>query len=306
MSLGPVCVSGITGFIGAQIVKDLLQKGYAVHGTARSISNPDRLSHITSLPEASDHFKPFSADLLTPGSFDDALEGCTGAIHCASPYAMSKWSFVPKSADNRCGLKLHPVLIFFLLAPLWSCRFADVNDAQKDLIDPAVKGTLSFLESAAKANVPKVIVTSSVAAISDHGKPSPYTEDDWNGTSSVTVMPYYSSKAQAERAAWDFAKEHPGMNLVTVNPFVVIGPSMVASLNESNALLQTMAVKGPSDGGFPGIMDFTLTFVDVRDVSYAHILALESETAQGRYSKFRSRIHLALLYPSWGQSLTPT
>lgn len=161
---------------------------------------------------------------------------------------------------------------------------ADVGDAQKDLIDPAVKGTISFLESAVKAGVPKVVVTSSVAAVADRGQSRTLTEDDWNTTSSVAVMPYYASKAQAERAAWDFAKEHPEMKVVTINPFVVVGPSLVKSVNESNALLRTMAVAGPMDGGFPGIMDLTLTFVDNRDVSRAHILALESPSADGRYS----------------------
>ena len=40
-----------------------------------------------------------------------------------------------------------------------------VNDPQKDLVEPALKGTLNVLESAKKAGITKVIVTSSIAAV---------------------------------------------------------------------------------------------------------------------------------------------
>ena len=57
-----------------------------------------------------------------------------------------------------------------------------VNDSQKDLVDPAVRGTLTVLESCKKfPSIKKVILTSSVAAITDSpisGKK--YTENDWN------------------------------------------------------------------------------------------------------------------------------
>lgn len=105
MARGPVAVSGITGFVGAQVVKDLLGEGYTVHGTARNISNPERLAHITGLPGAAERFRAFSADLLTPGAFDEALVGCTGAIHCASPYAMREFPAVESRLPSlwRCG-----------------------------------------------------------------------------------------------------------------------------------------------------------------------------------------------------------
>lgn len=70
------------------MAKDLLEKGYTVHGTERNISDPERLAHLTNIPGAPERFKPFTADLLTPGAFDAALEGCTAAIHCASPYQL--------------------------------------------------------------------------------------------------------------------------------------------------------------------------------------------------------------------------
>lgn len=64
MSKGTVAVSGVTGYIGAEIVSDLLDAGYAVHGTARNPS-AERLAHLTSLPNAA-AFTPFAAGTFVP------------------------------------------------------------------------------------------------------------------------------------------------------------------------------------------------------------------------------------------------
>lgn len=238
-----VAVSGITGFIGAHIASDLLSKGYIVHGTVRR-NTPERLAHITSHPNAAESLKVFEADLARPGSFDECTNGCKWAIHVASPYAM------------------------------------DAKDPQKELVDPAVNGTLSFLRSCKAAGVEKVVLTSSIASVSDEARADHvFTEADFNTKSSLTRLPYYFSKAEAERAAWKFVEEEAAdMKLVVINPSIVIGPNLTKSMNESAVLIKHVV-----NGTFRGIVDLTWTFVDVRDVSKAHIMAMESENASGRY-----------------------
>src|SRR5687768_13201120 len=95
----------------------------------------------------------------------------------------------------------------------------DITDPYKDLINPAVRGTVSILEAAAAADsVKRVVVTSSFAAIfhpADAGYK--YTEDDWNdwamdevkekGKDVSAAIVYRASKAEAERTAWTFVKE---------------------------------------------------------------------------------------------------
>jgi dihydroflavonol-4-reductase len=83
------------------------------------------------------------------------------------------------------------------------------DDAQKDLVDPAVKGTTNVLHTCARTpDLRRVVLTSSVAAITDSPKPEhTYTEADWNEESSLDRNPYYYSKAMAERAAWDFVEK---------------------------------------------------------------------------------------------------
>lgn len=237
-----VAVSGVTGFVGAQVALDLLRRGYTVHGTLRR-NTPERIAHLTT-PSTTGTLRAFEADLTEPSSFDAAVEGCTYAIHVASPYAM------------------------------------EVADPQRELVDPAVNGTLNFLRSCKKAGIKKVVLTSSLAAISDggeHGKV--FTEADWNTHSSLKVLPYYYSKAQAEKAAWKFIEEDaPEIKLVVINPVVIFGPSIVKSKNESASIIISM-----TDGLFYGVVDLKFPTVDVRDVSEAHIRAMESDTASGRY-----------------------
>jgi dihydroflavonol-4-reductase len=129
-------------------------------------------------------------------------------------------------------------------------------------------------------SVKRVVLTSSMAAITDEpGSDHVLTETDWNVKSSLKRNPYYYSKVCAERAAWRFMQEHkPAFDLVVVNPFMVIGPSVVPSLNTSNQLFVDLL-----RGTYPAIFNLTWGFVDVRDVAEAHIRALETSAANGRY-----------------------
>ena len=237
----PVVVTGASGFIGSHIVRELLEHGYRVRAAVRS---PDRVrsdGHLTALA-GSARLDLVAADLNETGSYDLAMDGADYLIHTASPYAVS------------------------------------VSDPQRELVDPAVLGTKSVLASAAAAgSVRRIIVTSSFAALTDQPE-GRYDETMWNTTSSLRRNPYHYSKTLAERAAWDFAVDHSGIRLISINPALVIGPSLVASLNESNRVLA-----GYTTSQYPGIMSLRYGLVDVRDLATAHRLAMETESATGRY-----------------------
>lgn len=255
MSDGPVCVTGASGFIGAHLAALLLARGCRVRGTVRSLRDPARYDFLTSLPGADDRLALFEASLQHEGSYDTAVAGCTAVMHGASPYV------------------LH------------------VEDPQRDLVDPAVQGTLNVLRSCARTeSVARVVLTSSMAAISDEpveGKV--FTEADWNEHSTLARNPYYLSKVAAEKAAWAFVEEEqPGFDLVVINPYLVIGPSLCPSLNTSNAILRDLLA-----GGYPAIMNLSFGFVDVRDVAEAHLLAMENPAANGRYLCANKTLSLA-------------
>jgi dihydroflavonol-4-reductase len=239
-----VTVTGAAGFIASHVVRELLERGYRVRGTVRSVAKQKELSHLRGLPGAAERLELVEADLLADGSFDRAVAGAACVMHTASPYVI------------------------------------DVKDPQRDLVDPAVKGTRNVLTScAAEPCVKRVVLTSSMAAVTDEPESDRVlTEADWNEKSSLTRNPYYYSKTLAERAAWDFVKQARSFDLVVVNPFMVVGPSLAPGLNTSNQIFVDLL-----QGTYPGIMNLTWGFVDVRDVALAHVLAMETPQASGRY-----------------------
>ncbi len=47
------------------------------------------MAALLALPGAAERLQLYAADLLLPGSFDEAVAGCDVAIHTASPFALS-------------------------------------------------------------------------------------------------------------------------------------------------------------------------------------------------------------------------
>jgi dihydroflavonol-4-reductase len=240
----PVLVTGAGGFIASHIVSQLLDAGYRVRGTVRDPSRTAKHTHLTTMPGADERLELIAADLLTPHAFDEAVVDCEYVLHTASPYALN------------------------------------TDDPQRDLVDPAVNGTISVLEACVGAgSVRRVVLTSSVAAITDLADGHLNTEADWNTRSSLTRNPYYFSKTLAEQASWSFMdRSRPGFDLVVVNPFYVIGPSFGPEMNTSHGFLT-----GLTNGSVPAILSIEWPFVDVRDVARAHVLAMENPRANGRH-----------------------
>jgi nucleoside-diphosphate-sugar epimerase len=195
----------------------------------------------------------FEADLLKEGSFDEAFKGAEFVIHVASPF------------------KIYDV------------------DPQKDLLDPAIKGTKNVLESAKRSgSVKRVVLTSSIITVEEeiYTEGRIYTESDWNiidspekdisqlGTDAV----YGLSKFRAEKLAWKFVEEQkPHFDLVTFCPCFILGPPLSAT-NAESLSVQTvqMLFVGVAAGNSMGV-------VDVRDVAEAHVRAIEHKSANGRY-----------------------
>lgn len=252
----PVLVTGASGFIATHTIKQLLERGYRVRGTVRSVKDPAKLAPLTSLPGAAERLELVEADLNKPESFVPAVVGVEYILHLASPYSLT------------------------------------VTNPQRDLVDPAVNGTLAVLNAAyAEGAAKRIVLTSSCASICDSFDSSKvYTEADWNVLSSLTRNPYYYSKTMAERAAWDFVKEKKDkFDLVVINPFVVLGPSLVpGQINESVDFYRTLL-----NGEQSGIINLHMGVVDVRDVALSHILAMETPTASGRYICWNQTVSMA-------------
>lgn len=237
------CVTGATGFIGGHLVERLMARGFAVRGTVRDLESADT-SVLRRLPHARERLDLVEADLLEPGSFDDAVVGCDTVFHVASPFVFT------------------------------------VTDPEQDLVAPAVQGTLNVLNACrASPTVRRVVLTSSIAALVGRPDGNVITEDDWNTHSQLDDNPYYYAKTQAERAAWRYMDDYqPSFDLVSINPSGVFGPSYRAAVNTSVAVIPDLMT-----GKIPAITDLDVSYVDVRDVADAHLLAGENPSANGRY-----------------------
>jgi len=247
-------VTGAAGFIATHIVKLLFERQYKVRGTVRNVSDKTKTGHLETLfPE----LQLFEADLLKDGSFDEAAKGVDVIFHTASP-------FIPT-----------------------------VDDPQRELVDPALKGTINLLNAAKRSGtVKRVVLTSSVAAVIDNEKPVDYiySEKDWNLRSTVSFEPYRYSKRIAEEKAWEFvngqdkdraAQSKESFDLVVINPSFVLGPPLSSRTDATSV----KTVKSFLDGSLKekGTLPLAFPVVDVRDVALAHVVAAEKKEAKGRY-----------------------
>jgi nucleoside-diphosphate-sugar epimerase len=154
----------------------------------------------------------------------------------------------------------------------------------REMVEPAVNGTLTALREAARAGVRRVVLTSSTAAVIQGSKPSSasqvWTDADWSNEEWLreTKGHYSLSKTLAERAAWDFvAKEKPSFDLVVMNPTLITGPMLQPTLNTSCEMVRDIAI-----GKRPSLSNEIMGYVDVRDVSFAHVQAASVPEAGGR------------------------
>ncbi|XP_024025808.1 cinnamoyl-CoA reductase 1-like isoform X1 [Morus notabilis] len=167
------------------------------------------------------------------------------------------------------------------------------TDPQAELIDPALKGTLNVLRSCAKAPPKKVVFTSSMASVLFNGKrltPDTIVDETWFSDPDFcekSKLWYMLSKTLAEDAAWKFAKEN-GIDLVTINPGLVIGPFLQPTPSMSVEIILNLI-----NGGGQTFPNTVYRYVDVRDVALAHIQAFEAASACGRYCLVGRLAHIS-------------
>lgn len=196
-----VLVTGGSGFIGAHCIKRLLDDGYRVRTTVRSLSREAEVRQMV----GDGPLEVVTADLTSDAGWPEAVAGCAYVLHVASPFPLGQ----PKDED--------------------------------ELIVPAREGALRVLRAAREAGVQRVVLTSSFAAIGyGHGRvDTVYDETIWTDVDAPGVTAYAKSKTLAERAAWDFVADG-GPELATVNPVAVLGPALGRDVSTSIELVKRL------------------------------------------------------------------
>jgi nucleoside-diphosphate-sugar epimerase len=239
-----VCVTGATGYLGSHVVLDLLDRGFHVRAALREPKHPSKNKHVTDLAKGrSGTLELCAFDIDDEPTFVPAFEGTDAVIHTASAVTLT------------------------------------AKDPEREIVGVAVKGAEQAARAAIAAKVPRLVMTSSVAAVADIPDGHAYTEKEWNESATVKSDPYAVSKVRAERAARKIASESNGaLSIVTILPSLILGPVLAEQhLRTSPAIIFELL-----KGAWPGVPDLRFAIVDVRDVARAHVQAIESGE-QGRY-----------------------
>ncbi|KAL3681253.1 hypothetical protein R1sor_024209 [Riccia sorocarpa] len=137
-----VAVTGANGYVASWLVKVLLEQGYHMRGTVRNPDDTAKVGHLLELPGAKERLTLHKADLLEEGAFDDIFTGVEGVFHLAQP-----------------------------------TRLGPDEDREKDMVHPAVQGTIDVLSSAAKARTVKRVVYTSSHGILSMSEAATFPED---------------------------------------------------------------------------------------------------------------------------------
>ena len=193
-------ITGGSGHLGFRVVVSALEAGYKVRAAVRC---KDKASAIKAAPSVSRYLDSIEfaivPDILEDGAYDEAVYGVSYILHSASPITFP--------TDNP----------------------------ERDLIEPAVKGTTGILKSAAtSATVKRIVITSSEVAIIPWAD-FIMTELDtiWKDTNQIPephgpysnhFEAYAASKVKALHASEAFIDSvKPSFDVINFMPSFIIG-----------------------------------------------------------------------------------
>jgi dihydroflavonol-4-reductase len=245
-------VTGANGFIACNMIKHLIANGHTVRGTVRDAAKDG------------EHLKTLGAEVVEVKDLKDvealakAFAGVDGVFHMAA---------------------VHP-----------EYGFADTPEGRAGILSAAVKGTVAVLSACKKAEVKRVVLTSSLAAIECGNDEGTLSEDVWskaevydsedklNNTRWTTHYTYVKSKVEQEKAAVAFA-EKEGLDMRVVVPGnLCIGPIASTGINGTMTRIKDI-MSGKNT--LMGAAD--LAIVHVHDVVEVHFKCMTVEEAKGRY-----------------------
>ena len=219
-------VTGASGFVGANVVRALLDDGWSVRALARATA-----PSLDGLP-----IERVTGDVFSP-ALTSAMAGCDAVFHLAAHYS------------------------------LW-------HRDRQEIARTNVLGTRNVLAAARAAHVPRVVHTSSVAAIGvrSDGKPA---DETYQSPRDALVGAYKRSKYDAESEVREAVAA--GLDVVIVNPTTPVGPWDAKPTPTGEIIVRFLS------GRMPAYVDTGLNLVDVAEVAAGHLAAYARGLTGERY-----------------------
>jgi dihydroflavonol-4-reductase len=205
-----VVVTGVGGYIAKYVAAELLQSGYAVTGTVRSMQRAEGIKSAVGVQADTSNLAFAEADLLADAGWKELMDCADYVIHVASPFTLEE----PKD--------------------------------ENELIAPAVEGTRRVLRAAEDAGARRVVVTSSVLSLFMGRGSGYYGPDSWSDVD-AKIGAYPKSKTLAEQTAWRLA-EGMKTQVTTVLPGYVIGPAIDGTPEGASASTISDMINGKLPG----------------------------------------------------------
>lgn len=253
-----VGIIGGAGFIGSYVTKQFLENGYRVKVSATDISNKEKYAHLSALPHA-ENMELAPLDVQNLDQLKAFAEGCDILVHGGTPFQL------------------------------------EVEDPQRDLFDPTIKGTENFLQVVSETpSVKKVVFIASVAAMNTNFPLLPVGKAEGDSISEADTYyfseeshPYAQAKFIANQAVDQFIADHPniGFEITSVSPVGVMGMAMSAREDSTSMGVQFLFKNKIAPNPFIQMFydqDVYWAIVDVADVAES---VYKAATLKGLHGK---------------------
>jgi dihydroflavonol-4-reductase len=253
-----VGVIGGSGFIGSYVTRVFLDNGFEVKVSVTDIGREDKYKHLKDL-NYSANLSITEMNVTDKAALRDFVAGCNVVIHGGTPFIL------------------------------------DVQDPEKELFEPTVKGTEHFLEVIKNTpGLEKVVFIASVASFNTHfpmppeGK-TPFDPIDENDRKFISPEshPYGQAKFLANQVVEKFIADHPDLpfEITSVAPVVVMGSALSGRADSTSIGFQFLFKNKIAPNPFVQMLydtDLPFAVVDVEDVAQAIYLAATTPGLHGR------------------------
>ena len=232
-----VLVTGSSSWVALHIVSELIKNSFLVRCSLRNIDKSIEVQKILEkVCDISGKLEFCELDIFKDDKFDLATSDINYIVHTASPSPNKKYSY------------------------------------SSQLIDLTIDSTLRVLKYASKNGVKRVVLTSSLATISyGNNKDQKYfNENSWTNVTNPKLNTYIISRTLAEKKAWAFAEKNKNLELVTINPGFVIGPTLRKDLSG----ISIQKIKKILTKETFLVPNRYVNYIDVRELASMHVKAL--------------------------------